>query len=255
MKLNTIYNEECIDGMKRITDGSVDMILCDLPFGTTACKWDEIIPFEPLWEQYERVIKDNGAILLFGSEPFSSNLRMSNINEYKYDWKWEKEKAGNFQLAKKQPMKKQEDIMVFYKKFPDYKPQGLIEINKTIKNNPTKNGSMGHLQSAQKRKEYVQKYTNYPTEVLRFNNEKGLHESQKPVALFEYLIKTYTNEGEIVLDNCMGSGTTAIACLNTNRNFIGFELDKEYYDKSIDRINEKEKQLELLDVQSVRNEN
>lgn len=236
IELNKIYNEDCLDGMKRMPSKSIDMILCDLPYGTTACKWDTIIPFEPLWEQYKRVIKDNGAVVLFGSEPFSSNLRMSNIDKYKYDWKWEKEKAGNFQLAKKQPMKKQEDIMVFYKKFPDYKPQGLIEINKTIKNNPTKNGSMGHLQSTQKSKEYVQKYTNYPTEVLRFNNEKGLHESQKPVGLLEYLIKTYTNAGDVVLDNCMGSGTTAIACMNTNRNFIGFELDENYYNVANERI-------------------
>lgn len=228
---------DCLELMKSIPDGSVDMILCDLPYGTTACKWDTIIPFEPLWEQYERVIKDNGAIVLFGSEPFSSKLRMSNIKHYKYDWKWEKEKAGNFQLAKKQPLKKQEDIMVFYKKFPDYKPQGLIEINKTIKNNSTKNGAMGHLQSTQKRKEYIQQYTNYPTEVLRFNNEKGLHESQKPIALMEYLIKTYTNDGETVLDNCMGSGSTGVAAVNLNRSFIGIELDEHYFEIATNRIN------------------
>ena len=236
IELNRIYNEDCLEGMKRIPDKSIDMILCDLPYGTTACKWDVIIPFEPLWEQYERVIKDSGAIVLFGSEPFSSNLRTSNIKRYKYDWKWEKEKAGNFQLAKKQPMKKQEDIMVFYKKMPTFNPQGLVEINKVRKNNPTKNGSMGHLQSTQKRKTYVQKYTNYPTEVLKYNNEKGLHESQKPVALFEYLIKTYTNDDDIVLDNCMGSGTTAIACINTNRNYIGFETNIGYYNIALQRI-------------------
>lgn len=236
--LNKITQGDCLEVMKDIPDASVDMILCDLPYGTTACKWDSIIPFEPLWEQYERVIKERGAIVLFGSEPFSSKLRTSNIKRYKYDWKWEKEKAGNFQLAKKMPMKKQEDIRVFYKKSPTYNPQGLIEINKVRKNNKTKNGSMRHLQSVQKRKEYVQKYTNYPTEVLRFNNEKGLHESQKPVALMEYLIRTYTNEGETVLDSTIGSGTTAVAAINSGRNFIGIEQDAEYCEIARQRVSD-----------------
>jgi len=239
-----LYKGDCIEVMDRLIEQGVkvDAIITDPPYGTTACKWDSVIPFEPMWDKLKTLRKDNTPIVLFGSEPFSSALRMSNIKEYKYDWKWEKEKAGNFQLAKKQPMKKQEDIMVFYKKFPNYKPQGLIEINKTIKNNPTKNGSMGHLQSTQKRKEYVQKYMNYPTEVLRFNNEKGLHESQKPVALLEYLVLTYTNEGDTVLDFTMGSGSAGVACVNTNRNFIGIELDENYFKIAEQRIAEASKE-------------
>ena len=233
-----LMHGDCLERMKEIPNGSVDMVLTDPPYGTTACKWDSIIPLEPMWEQLKRVIKPNGAIALFGSEPFSSALRMSNIKNYKYDWKWEKEKAGNFQLAKKQPMKKQEDICIFYQKFPTYIPQNLILINKVRKNNANKNGSMGHLQSSQHRKEYLQVYTNYPTEVLKYNNEKGLHQSQKPVALMEYLIKTYTNEGETVLDFTMGSGSTGVACLNTRRNFIGIELDHEYFKIAEKRINE-----------------
>ena len=232
---SALFQGDCLDIMPLIPDNSIDCIITDPPYGTTACKWDSVIDFNLMWEQLNRIIKPNGAIVLFGSEPFSSALRMSNIKNYKYDWKWEKEKAGNFQLAKKQPMKKQEDIMVFYKKMPTFNPQGLIEINKVRKNNPTKNGSMGHLQSTQKRKTYVQKYTNYPTEVLKYNNEKGLHESQKPVPLFEYLIKTYTNEGDLVLDNCMGSGSTMVACKNTNRKFIGIEKEPKYYEIACQR--------------------
>lgn len=233
-----LFRGDCLEVMDRLIEQGikVDAIITDPPYGTTACKWDSIIPFDEMWGRLNKLIKRNGAIVLFGSEPFSSNLRMSNIKNYKYDWKWEKEKAGNFQLAKKMPMKKQEDICIFYKNLPTYNPQGLIEINKTIKNNPTKNGSMGHLQSVQKRKEYIQQFTNYPTEVLKFNNEKGLHESQKPVALLEYLIKTYTNEGEIVLDFTMGSGTTGVACMNTSRKFIGIELDETYFNIAKERI-------------------
>lgn len=250
MELNTIYNEECIDGMKRITDGSVDMILCDLPYGTTACKWDEIIPFEPLWEQYKRVIKDNGAVVLTASQPFTSALVMSNPKMFRYEWIWEKEQGVNFLLSKKQPMKVHENILVFGRKQTAYYPQMTAG-----KPYVSGKGDSGEVTGQVKKKQTINKGTRFPRSVKLFNRETGLHPTQKPVALFEYLIKTYTNEGETVLDNCMGSGTTAIACLNTNRNFIGFELDKEYYDKSIDRINKKEKQLELLDIQRVRNEN
>ena len=238
MKPIELWHGDCLELMKNISDGSVDLVLTDPPYGTTACKWDSVIPFEPMWEQLNRIIKQNGAICLFGSEPFSSALRMSGIKIYRYDWKWEKEKAGNFQLAKKMPMKKMEDVCVFYKKKPNYNPQGLVEINATRKNNPTKNGSMGHLQSVQHRKEYIQKYTNYPTELLKFKNEKGLHESQKPIALLEYLIRTYTNEGETVLDFTMGSGSTGVACVNTNRHFIGIELDECYFNIAKKRIEE-----------------
>ena len=240
---------DCLELMQAIPDKSVDMVLTDPPYGTTACKWDSVIPFEPMWEQLHRVIKGNGAIVLFGSEPFSSALRMSNIKRYKYDWKWEKEKAGNFQLAKKRPMKKQEDICVFYESMPMYNPQNLVEINAVRKNNKTKNGSMGHLDSAQRRAEYRQRFTNYPCERLNFINEKGAHESQKPVALLEYLIRTYTQEGETVLDFTMGSGSTGVACVNTNRNFIGIELDADYFkiaEKRIADAQNKPEQISLI---------
>ncbi len=238
-----LHKGDCLELMKDIPDGSVDMILCDLPYGTTACKWDAIIPFEPLWEQYERVIKDNGAIVLFGNEPFSSKLRMSNLKLYKYDWKWIKENATGFQTVKAQPMRKYEDIMIFSKgtiasgskRNMKYYPQNLKEINK-IKKVAKKPEYMGERPN-QDGKTYIAKYTNYPVNLLNFNRDKEkLHPTQKPVALLEYLIKTYTNEGEIVLDNCMGSGSTGVACINTGRNFIGIELDEGYFNIAQERI-------------------
>ena len=254
MELNRIYNEDCLEGMKRIPDGSVDMILCDLPYGTTACKWDTIIPFEPLWEQYERVIKDNGAIILTAAQPFTSVLVMSNPKIFRYQWYWNKNKVTGFANAKKQPLRNVEDIVVFYKKLPTYKPQGLIEINKTKKNGKSVGGetlrkniedSSGKGSLRTSGHTYVQKYTNYPRQALYINSEsKTVHPTQKPVALFEYLIKTYTNEGETVLDNCMGSGTTAIASMRTGRNYIGFELDEEYYKVAQKRIIDENNHLE-----------
>ena len=229
--------------MKRIEDKSIDMILCDLPYGTTACKWDTIIPFKPLWEQYERVIKDNGAIVLFGNEPFSTKLRHSNLKIYKYDWKWIKGHSTGFQTVKTQPLRKYEDVVVFSKgtiatgskRNMKYFPQGLEALNK-IKKVGKKPQYIG-ARPNQDGKEYIAKYTNYPINLLSFKRDKDkLHPTQKPVALFEYLIKTYTNENEVVLDNCMGSGTTAIACLNTNRNYIGFELDKTYFEVANERV-------------------
>ena len=236
VKLNTIYNEDCLDGMKRIPDKSVDMILCDLPYGLTASKWDTVIPSELLWEQYERVIKDNGAIVLFGNEPFSSHLRMSNIKNYRYDWKWDKVRGSNFATVNRRPFNSFEDIMVFYKKQPTYNPQFWQG-----KPYEQKQGYVGEgKQTGLSRKEVVTKSDGrrYPLSIIRFSKENGLHPTQKPIPLFEYLIKTYTNEGETVLDNCMGSGTTAIACMNTERNFIGFELDKTYYETASKRISE-----------------
>jgi site-specific DNA-methyltransferase (adenine-specific) len=243
IEVNKIYNEDCLEGMKRIDDKSIDMILCDLPYGTTKCEWDVVIPFKPLWEQYERVIKDNGAIVLFGSEPFSSSLRLSNIKLFKYDWVWDKVSVVGFANAKKMPLRNIEMISVFYKNQPTYNPQGLIKIEpKKIKNGRThkEKGEKGitAINGGRFKEEYVQEYTNYPKQILTFNREKGSHPTQKPVALFEYLIKTYTNEGETVLDNCMGSGTTAVACINTNRQYIGFELDTNYYDIAQNRIAE-----------------
>jgi site-specific DNA-methyltransferase (adenine-specific) len=233
---------DCLERMKEIPSGSVDMILTDPPYGTTACKWDSIIPLEPMWEQLKRIIKPNGAIVMTASQPFTTALIASNMKMFKYCWYWEKEKAGNFQLAKKRAMKRIEEVCVFYSKHVTYNPQGLIECDREIKNNKTKNGSMGHLQSVGKRDSYKQKLTNYPVDRLNFINEKGIHEAQKPVALMEYLIKTYTNEGETVLDFTMGSGTTGVAAANLKRDFIGIELDADYFKIAQERI---EKALEL----------
>ena len=247
MELNTIYNEECIDGMKRITDGSVDMILCDLPYGTTRNKWDEIIPFDLLWAQYNRVIKDNGAIVLTAQTPFDKVLGSSNIKNLKYEWIWRKENGTGFLNAKKMPLKDHENVLVFYKKLPTYNPQMRTGFKPYIKKGGGGGGGGGGGSSnynPYKDVATVSDGERFPLTSLMFKRDKDkIHPTQKPVALFEYLIKTYTNEGEIVLDNCMGSGTTAIACMNTNRNFIGFELDKEYYDKSIERINIHRKEL------------
>ena len=208
---------------------------------TTACKWDSIIPFEPMWAELKRIIKPNGAIVLFGSEPFSSALRMSNIKQYKYDWKWKKEKGANIMQAKICPLKNYEDIIVFSdgnicatsKNKVTYFPQGLVETSKKVKSIMNNNGVHGN----RKTKEYDMKYTNYPNSIIEFNKGKLLHPTQKPVALMEYLIRTYTNEWETVLDFTMGSGTTAIACLNTNRNFIWIEMDKLYFEIATKRIN------------------
>lgn len=237
---------DCLELMKDIPDKSIDMILCDLPYGTTQCKWDNIISFELLWEQYNRIIKDNGAIVLFGSEPFSSKLRMSNLKNYKYDWIWKKNTVDGFLNAKCRPLKTIENICVFSKKQArakgdnmKYYPQGLQPIFKKVKDNRKTNAD-GHkyYRESLKDNNYIQRHTNYPTETLIFNKDKEkLHPTQKPVALLEYLIKTYTNENEVVLDNCMGSGSTGIACINTNRNFIGIELDEKYFNIAKERIN------------------
>lgn len=255
-----IKQGDCLDLMKDISDKSVDMILCDLPYGTTACKWDNIIPFEPLWQQYERIIKDNGAIVLFGAEPFSSLLRTSNINLYKYDWIWIKTRALGFTNAKNKPMNKHELVSVFSKgtcangskNKMIYNPQGLIPFNKVVSGiKDCKADRGGHKFSRKSHKQkYVQQYTNYPNQILEFKSEpKPVHPTQKPIALLEYLIKTYTNKNDIVLDNCMGSGSTGVACINTNRNFIGFELDEKYFEIAKNRLEQsykEPKQMELF---------
>lgn len=231
-----LLHGDCLELMKDIPDKSIDMILCDLPYGTTQNKWDSIIPFEPLWEQYNRIIKNNGAIVLFGSEPFSTELRHSNRKMFRYDWVWRKSRFANQILAKKQPLKITENISVFGIRSPVYYPQGLIRCDKITKqgSNITDNIGGGIRKTA-----YRQEFTNYPRNILEFASEgKTVHPTQKPVALLEYLIKTYTNEGETVLDNCMGSGSAGVACLNTNRNFIGIELDDKYFEIAKRRISE-----------------
>ncbi len=231
---------DCLELMKDIPDKSIDAIICDLPYGTTACKWDTIIPFEPLWEQYKRIIKKNGAIVLFGTEPFSSKLRLSNFDWYKYDWIWRKSRPTGGLHAKKRPMLDIETISVFYRFQCFYSPQGVSDCNIVHKNTDGRKKGSGVRGADRKNDSYIQTKTDYPRRVLDFSsphNVGSFHPTQKPVALLEYLIKTYTNEGETVLDNCMGSGTTGVACINTNRNFIGFELDKEYYEIAKNRIN------------------
>ena len=251
IELNKIYNEDCLQGMKRIPDKSVDMILADLPYGTTACKWDTIIPFELLWEQYERVIKDNGAIVLTGSQPFTSVLISSNIIRYKYSWIWQKNNVGGIFNVKNRPLKTYEEVCVFSKAPAAnvngvrmaYYPQGLVKVEIKRKNSERENNRTIRSRPC-RLDEYVQTETGYPKDILQFNSvKKPLHPTQKPIELFEYLVKTYTNEGDVVLDNVMGSGTTAIAAMNTNRNFIGFELDETYYNIANERI---EKSLERV---------
>ena len=241
--MNTqLLQGDCLELMKDIPDGSIDMILCDLPYGTTKCSWDVLIPFEPLWEQYNRVIKDNGVICLFGQEPFSSFLRVSNINNYKYDIYWEKERLTNINQVKKRVGKTIETISIFYKKQCTYNPQ-MIKYNGQPRTNKVKNGKMGVLTDQQEKKviEYKDTGWRYPTQVWKFQRDcltSNLHPTQKPVALLEELIKTYTNEGETILDNCMGSGSTGVACIHTNRNFIGMELDETYFNIAKNRIEE-----------------
>ena len=237
---------DCLDLMKDIPDNSIDMILCDLPYGTTACKWDNVIPFEPLWEQYKRIIKDNGAIVLFGSEPFSSRLRLSNLKMYKYDWVWDKSKPSGHLNAKIMPMKQHENIIVFSKGKCNYYP--IMRMSKTrISKNYLKNKSDVFGKEKLVEKKVSQKF---PKSIITFSNalQTGkLHPTQKPVALLEYLIKTYTNENELVLDNCMGSGSTGVACVNTNRNFIGIELDEKYFNIAKERI-ENESKIKQLKI-------
>ena len=233
---------DCLEVMKTISDSSVDMILCDLPYGTTACKWDTIIPFEPLWKEYKRIIKDNGAIVLTASQPFTSVLVTSALEIFKHEWIWEKQKASNFMSFKYSPAKYHENIVVFCKGTPKYNPimwqisEELRDKRKTI-NNPITNKEchMGNVIRFRK----ADDGSRYPKSILKIDKSinKNIHPTQKPVALFEYLIKTYTNEGDLVLDNCAGSGTTGVACKNLNRNCILIEKDEEYFKIAERRIN------------------
>jgi site-specific DNA-methyltransferase (adenine-specific) len=314
---------DTIEQMKLIPNKSIDFICCDLPYGTTACVWDIIIPFDKLWEQYKRIIKDKGVIVLFGSEPFSSLLRTSNLDWYKYDWIWEKNNAGNFQLVNYQPLKIHETISVFYNETPNMEFADIMienmkrlnlkkidvsklelsrtggmtgwvtnkmngsqlpneqqwtkicdlfgienkynEILSTVKkitynlelddtelilSNKGKAGTLGHLSSESKRETYIQDKTGYPKSILRYNREKGLHPTQKPIPLIEFLIKTYSNENEIVLDNTMGSCSSGIACINLNRSFIGIDNRKKYFNISLKRVEEKRKEKDFNVVTS-----
>lgn len=228
--------------MNNIPDKSVDCIITDLPYGTTQCKWDTIIPFEPLWKQYNRVIKDNGAIVLFGTEPFTSKLICSNIKNFKYNWIWQKDKATGHLNAKKQPMRTVETISVFYKKQCTYNPQLEKKPKENIRPATTKRKNIDNYGSMDKESiRGIPIDMSYPKDILKFrgcfgDKGKSNHPTEKPVELLEYLIRTYTNENEIILDNTMGSGSTGVACKNTNRKFIGMELEKKYYDIAVNRI-------------------
>jgi site-specific DNA-methyltransferase (adenine-specific) len=225
-----LYKGDCLEIMKTIESGSIDAIITDPPYGTTQCKWDSVIPFDLMWEQLNRIIKPNGAIVLFGSEPFSSALRMSNIKNYKYDWIWQKNRATGVFNAKIQPLRNIENICVFNVK--RYYPQGLVRYNKSSRNGKKESDVYGKG----KTNSYIQKNTNYPKQVLVFDSvQRVAHPTQKPVALMEYLIKTYTNEGETVLDFTMGSGSTMVACQNTGRRCIGIEMDEKYFNIACDR--------------------
>lgn len=231
----------CLVEMKYIPDKSIDMILCDLPYGTTTCKWDTILPFDTLWEKYKRIIKDNGAIVLTASQPFTSSLVTSNVKMFKYCWYWEKERLTNIAQVKKRAGKTVEECVIFYKIQPVYNPQ-MIQYFGKKRTNKIKNWVMWVLTDSNKKKvkEYNDNGFRYPTQVLKIQRDtlkSNLHPTQKPVKLFEYFIKTYTNEWDIVLDNCAGSFTTAIACENTKRKWICIEKEQTYYDIGINRLN------------------
>jgi site-specific DNA-methyltransferase (adenine-specific) len=247
-----LYRGDCLEEMSKIPDGSVDLVLTDPPYGTTACKWDSVIPFEPMWAQYKRAIKDNGAIVLFGSEPFTSLLVVSNLPMFRYDLVWDKVNlyTGTL-LANKRPLKRHENILVFYEQLPTYNKQWREGRAYSMTRNCKGVGEYATNEYC--RTKTINTGQHNPCSVIEIKGdikrEKGLHPTQKPVALLEYLIKTYTNEGETVLDNCMGSGSTGVACVNTNRDFIGIELDADYFKIAGKRIAEAQaqcKQLELV---------
>jgi len=237
---------DCLEEMPKLADKSIDLILCDLPYGTTACKWDTIIPFEPLWKQYKRLIKNNGAIVLTASQPFTSALVMSNPGWFKYCWVWQKSRKTGFQMARIRPMKEHEDIAVFYNAQPTYN-QTLTRLEKPVKS-WRKNGKGGNLLNVVKTEEgRMQEWTGFNSTIIPFANEHnvGAHPTQKPVALFEYLIRTYTNEGDMVLDNCAGSGTTGIAAFNTKRNAILIEKDEQYFNAAKERFDRETRQVAM----------
>lgn len=247
---NYLWNGDCLELMQDIPDKSMDAIICDLPYGTTKCKWDIVIHFEPLWEQYNRIIKDNGAIVLFGGEPFSSRLRLSNINDFRYDWIWDKVQPTGAVTAKKRPMQLHEYISVFYKKYPTYNRQMSDRPKKDIRKNAVKNkenqkDNFGYVHLGGTELKYAKDYDPTkvnPKTIIRFTKQptrkKNLHPTQKPLDLLKYLVKTYTNENDWVLDNTCGSNTTGVACYDLNRNYIGIEKDIDIYNVAKKRVEE-----------------
>lgn len=236
-----IFNEDCLDGMTRIQDGAVDLVLCDLPYGTTACSWDTVIPFEPLWKEYRRVLKHNGALALMAAQPFATDLINSARKIFRYDLVWEKTAPAGFANSHRMPLRSHELVLLFYRRQPTYNPQGLVKLEKPIVRRGTRKvGGVYHGLD----KDCVQEYTNYPRSVLHFSFKgRRVHPTQKPVELMEYLVRTYSNPGDLVLDNCMGSGTTAIACMNSGRRFVGFEQDEKYFAAARKRIDARAAEL------------
>lgn len=237
-----LLNGDCLKLMKDIPDGSVDLILCDPPYGTTVCKWDSVLPLDQLWAEYDRLLKPNGAAVLFAAQPFTTQLIASNRKAFRYCWYWLKNQPTGFVYARYQPMRKIEDVCVFYRQMPTYNPQGLERITNP-KAKRKKRGRVDHIyKMGTLLNEHTPRFKNYPKNVLQFNTERGLHPTQKPVPLLEYLVKTYTNEGDTVLDNCMGSGSTGVAVKRVGgRRFIGIEQNQVYFEIAQKRIGETEK--------------
>lgn len=238
--INHIFNLDCIAGMSMYPDKSIDMILTDLPYGITDCRWDSLLPFDQLWAQYLRIIKDNGAIVLTAAQPFTTRLISSQPKLFRYCWYWYKNMPTGFTFAKHQPLRCIEEVCVFYKRAPVYHPQGIIVLDKPIINRGKqmpKNGDSVYKTDGSLSHDTETCVVHYPRQLLEIKCESGLHPTQKPVALFEYMIRTYTNPGALVLDSCMGSGTTAVACIRSGRSFTGFEMDTKYYEVAIKRIN------------------
>lgn len=229
---------DCLELMKDIPDNSIDMVLCDLPYGTTQCEWDVKLPFEPLWAEYKRIVKENGAILLFAQQPFETDLINSNRKMFRYEWVWEKSRPMGFLNANKMPLRAHENICVFYRRLPLYNPQKTEATGKPRLN---KCGDRYSGYGKYVRQDTWDDGSRYPRDVIRFAVHEGRHAAQKPVELCEYLIKTYTNEGEVVLDNCMGSGSTGVACVNCGREFIGIEKDAGFFEIARSRIEEARK--------------
>ena len=243
IELDKIYNEDCLEGMKRIPDGSVDAIICDLPYGTTRNAWDSVIPLDKLWDQYKRIAKTNAGICLFAQTPFDKVLGCSNLEWLKYEWIWVKENGTGFLNAKKMPLKNHENIIVFYRELPTYNPQ----MRQGFEPYKCKTGDKGTNYGDYEKVVTISNGERYPLSVLNYDRDSdSFHPTQKPVDLLRYLIRTYSNEGDTILDNCMGSGTTAVACIREKRHFIGFELNKEYFDKACKRIDAERRQLTLF---------
>lgn len=233
---NKIYNMDCLAGMTMLPDGCVDMVLTDLPYGTTAGAWDTLLPFEPLWRELHRVAKPDAAMIFTAAQPFTTQLIRSNHKEFRYCWYWVKNQVTGFPFAKVQPLRCVEEVAVFYRRKPTYNPQGLVALEKPIVARGKKQTDKSVYRTGGLEKTTVQRYTGYPRQVLTFPCQReGLHPTQKPVALFEYLVRTYTEPGQLVLDCCMGSGTTKVACRNAGRDYVGFEIDAGFYETAIKR--------------------